>query len=270
MFSIICGTLEMEGTINEKRYSRYRNIFLTKCWIFLKSAQVCTALFCLLLTTFANGCANLQTALLAPQTDHFRKVRWGTSKASVLLAEQGKRIHFDNGDTLVFKHRHNDFPILLVYCFRKNQLRSAGYLTANPATLKDPTRLFQQELLEVLGEPTVTFKDGGILWKSDETLTYTNTYPAGNSDIHNIESIRMRPVLEGNRISPRIDLKTNKFKNWHGICAYIDSNFYHELNSESMSSSTFGEPSYYEEIMFGIFREIRNPLIKEGGTPSQP
>ena len=247
------------------------HVFSTKSWISLKSAQGCAAVpLLLLLTIFVNGCANLQTALLTPQTYHFRKVRWGTSKSSVLLAEQGKRIHFDNGNTLVFKHRHNDSPILLVYCFRGNQLRTAGYLTANPVTLKDPTRLFQQELLEVLGEPTATFKDGGILWKSDETLTYTNMYPAGDSDIHDIEGIRMRPVLEGNRISPRVDLKTNTFKNWDGICAYIDSNFYHELNSEGLSSSTFGELSHYEEIMFETFREIRNPLIKEGGTPSQP
>lgn len=246
------------------------HVFSTKSWISLKSVQGCAVLFCLLLTIFVNGCANLQTALLTPQTAHFRKVRWGTSKSSVLLAEQGKRIHFDNGNTLVFKHRHNDSPILLVYCFRGNQLRTAGYLTANPVTLKDPTRLFQQELLEVLGEPTATFKDGGILWKSDETLTYTNMYPAGDSDIHDIEGIRMRPVLEGNRISARVDLKTNTFKNWDGICAYIDSNFYHELNSEGLSSSTFGELSHYEEIMFETFREIRNPLIKEGGTPSQP
>ena len=246
------------------------HIFSTKCWISLKSAQGCCVLLCLLFTIFANGCANLQTALLTPQTDHFREVRWGTSKASVLLAEQGKRIHFDNGDTLVFKHRHNDVPVLLVYCFRESQLRTAGYLTANPATLQDPTRLFQQALLKALGEPTITFKNGGILWKSDETLTYTNTYPAGNSDIHDIEDIRMRTILEGSRISLPVDIKANKFENWHGICAYIDANFYDELNAEGVSSSTFGEPSYYEEIMFGLFREIQTQLIKKDGTTSQP
>ena len=223
--------------------------------IFPESAQVCTVLLLLFLIICVNGCANLQTALLTPQTYHFRKTRWGTSKAAVMAAEQGKRVHFDNGSTLVFKHRHKDIPILLVYCFQKSQLRTAGYLTVNPATLNDPTRLFQQELLKALGEPTQTFEDGGILWKRNETITYTNTYPAGDTDIHDIEDIRVRIGSESKSISPRVDIKANRFEKWHAVCAYIDASFYRELNAKGLSLSTLEALSPYEEIMFDLFNE---------------
>ena len=246
-------------TGNNKRYSIFRNIcdaiyFLTDPWMSLKSAQGCAALL-LLLTIFANGCVNLQTAILTPETYHFRKVRWGSTKASVLLAERGKRVHFERGNTLVFKHRHNDVPVLLIYCFHENhRVRAAGYLTANPATLKDPARLFRQELLEGLGEPTQTFRDGGMLWKSEETLTYTNTYLAGTPGV-NFPRIGAG-FGSGSVLSPR-GASTDRPKNWHAVCAYIDMKFYDELNAEGLSVSTLGELSYYEEIMFGLFRKTR-------------
>ena len=235
------------------------HVFSTKCWISLKSAQGCAALL-LLLTLFVNGCANLQTALLTPQTYHFRKVRWGSTKASVVLAERGKQVHFERGNTLVFKHRHNDVPVLLIYCFHENhRLRAAGYLTENPVTLKDSDQLFRGELLETLGEPTETFKDGGMVWQSDETVTYTNTYLAGTSDITSFRNV----FSHGNTTA-------NRIKTWRGVCAYIDMNFYRELKAEGPSLSTLGELSYYEETMFGLFRETRNQFIKERSIPSVP
>ena len=84
--------------------------FPAKSWISLKSVYVCYVLLFSLLILFMNGCVNLQTALLTPETYHFRKVRWGSTKASVLLAERGKRVHFESGNALVFRHRHRDVP----------------------------------------------------------------------------------------------------------------------------------------------------------------
>jgi hypothetical protein len=236
------------------------HVFLTKCWISLKSAQGCAALLLLLLTLFVNGCASLQTALLAPQTYHFRKVRWGSTKESVLLAEREKRVHFHQGNTVVFKHRHNDVPVLLIYCFHDNhRLRAAGYLTEDPVTLNDPDQLFREELLETLGEPTETFKDGGMVWQSDETVTYTNTYLTGTSDITSFRNVFSRGNTTGNRL-----------KTWRGVCAYIDTNFYRKLKAEGPSLATLGELSYYEESMFGLFRETRSQFIKEQRMPSVP
>ena len=208
----------------------------------------------LLLTIFGNGCAHLQTTLTTPPTHHFREVRWGSSKASVMLAEQGKRIHFDNGNTLVFKHRHKDVPVLLVYCFQKNRLRAAGYLTANPATLMNSNKLFRQELLETLGEPARTLTDGGMLWQSDETLTYTNTYPAGGS---NIDYTRVGLSPPPGSILPSVKMDKTRLKRWHGVCASIDMNFYRMLEAEETFTAALAELSYYEEIMFGLFKAVR-------------
>ena len=259
MSNIIRCLLEREGTINDKYSNIFQNIFHTvhfsvKSWISLKSAQVYYALLLGLLTIFVNGCANLQTALFTPETYHFRKVRWGSTKASVMLSEQGKRIHFNSGNTLVYKHRHKDVPILLIYCFQDNRLRTAGYLTANPAMLKDPDQLFRQGLLETLGEPTETLPDGGMLWKSDETLTYTNTYLMGTSRI-DFSRIHGNLLSKNSVLSTRSTTSNGRLENWHGVCAYIDMNFYHKLSTEGLSPFVLAELSYYEEIMFGLFRE---------------
>ena len=117
-----------------------------------------------LLIVFATGCAQLQSSLTTPTKHNFRATRWGNSKAAVLFAERGLKKHFDNGDTLVFKYRYRDIPVLLVYCFRGNQLRAAGYLTNDSVPLSDPDRLFRKELFEMHGNPTKTFSDGGMLW----------------------------------------------------------------------------------------------------------
>ena len=81
---------------------------------------------------FTGGCATLEKSLTAPPD--FRQVWWGSTKASVLTKEQGKRIHANTGGSLVYKTRYGNVPILLIYCFRSHngiyRLRAAGYLTA--------------------------------------------------------------------------------------------------------------------------------------------
>ena len=258
MRSIIRCPLEIAGTVDYKYYSIFQYIFhashfSTRVRISLKSAKVCFSLFFLLFTIFANGCAHLQTTLTTPPAYHFREVRWGSTKASVMLAEQGKRIHFDKGNTLVFKHRHRDVPLLLIYCFQKNRLRAAGYLTANPATLMHPDHLFRQELLETLGDPTETLPDGGMLWQNDETLTYTNTYPATAS---NINYSRIGVSRPSGSVLPSVKVTRGQLGRWHSVCAYIDMNFYRMLKTEEQSPFALAELSYYEEIMFGLFNEV--------------
>ena len=258
MHIIIHHLLEITDIANYKYYSIFRHIFhavrlSTRSRISPKSVKVCSSFLLLFFIIFANGCAHLQTTLTTPPTHHFREVRWGSTKAMVMLAEQGKRIHFNKGNTLVFKHRHRDVPVLLIYCFQKNRLRAAGYLTANPATLMDPDRLFRQELLETLGEPTGALPDGGMLWESDETLTYTNIYHAGAS---NIDYSRIGVNHPRGSVLPSVEITTNRLKKWHGVCAYIDTNFYRMLGTEEQSPFVLAELSYYEEIMFGLFKEV--------------
>lgn len=258
MISITRRPLEITGIVGYKYCNTlgciFHNVHLSyKFRISLKSAKVCPILL-LFLTIFTNGCVRyLQTTLTTPPVYHFREVRWGSTKATVMLAEQGKRIHFDKGNTVVFKHRYRDVPVLLIYCFQKNRLRAAGYLTANPATLMHPDRLFRQELLETLGEPTETLPDGGMLWKNDDTLTYTNTYDAAASNINHSAINVSRPR---GSVLPSVKVTRGKLGRWHGVCAYIDMNFYRMLEVEEKSPFALAELSYYEEIMFGLFKEV--------------
>ena len=258
MFGIVRCLLKMTGVIIYKYYSMFQHTFYTVHFsaisqFSLKFVKICLVFVFLLLAIFVTGCAHLQTTLTTPPVYHFREVRWGSTKASVMLAEQGKRIHFDQGNTLVFKHRHSDVPLLLIYCFQKNRLRAAGYLTANPATLMHPDRLFRQELLETLGDPTETHPDGGMLWKNDETLTYTNTYAAAAS---NIDYSRIGVTRPRGSILPSVKVTSGRLGRWHGVCAYIDMNFYRMLEVEEQSPLVLAELSYYEEIMFGLFKEV--------------
>ena len=219
-----------------------------------------------LLILFASGCAHLHTTLTTPPVYHFREVRWGSSKASVMLSEQGKRIHFDKGDTLVFKHRHKDVPLLLVYCFRENRLRAAGYLTANPATLINPDRLFRQALLETLGDPTETLAEGGMLWTDENTLIYTNMYPVSDSNLHLADfSAQIGINAPRRRISSSLVMVNPRpTQTWHGVCAYIDMDFYNMINAEEQYPFALAELSYYEEILFGLFETVSKDRLHPG------
>ena len=81
----------------------------------------------------AFGCAigNLENALLEKGDYHFRKTRWGYSKAMVELSEQkqGTRLFHRKGNTLIYNEHISGMPVKLVYCFEKDRLRVAGYLT---------------------------------------------------------------------------------------------------------------------------------------------
>ena len=202
---------------------------------------------------FFAGCAILETSVTDPP--HFRQVWWGNTKASVLTKEQGKRIHTNSGGSLVYKTRHRNTPILLVYCFRSHngiyRLRAAGYMTATPASTDNPDSVFRQDLLETLGNPTETLEDGGMLWLGDETVTYTNSYRAVSDNTHffmrsapgSIVPIPQRQPLQG----------------WHLIAGYIDRDFYDEILDVETWDAIRSELSHYEEIFFGMFRKVSIP-----------
>ena len=199
---------------------------------------------------FTGGCATLEKSLTAPPD--FRQVWWGSTKASVLTKEQGKRIHANTGGSLVYKTRYGNVPILLIYCFRSHngiyRLRAAGYLTATPASMDNPDNVFRQELLETLGEPTETLADSSMLWHSDETVVYTNAYRAvdDNTDfLARSTSGSIIPIPQRQQLSQ-----------WHLIVGYIDRNFYDEISKKQTWDAIHTELSHYEEIFFGMFRKV--------------
>ena len=59
----------------------------------------------------------------------FREVRWGFSQERVELAESGNRVYERTENALVYRHKINGVDCLLIYTFKDNQLRTAGYVT---------------------------------------------------------------------------------------------------------------------------------------------
>ena len=203
-------------------------------------------IFCALISSCIHTIENSLTA-----TPHFRQVWWGSTKASVLTKEKGMRIKSNTGGALVYKTRYESIPISLVYCFGSHngiyRLRAAGYLTETPVAIPDPDSVFRQNLLDTLGEPTETLEDGGMLWKNEETVVYTNSYRAVDSD----SRLRSAP---GSIISRPQRQRTPR---WHIIAGYIDRKFYDELENKEIELPIHAELSYYEEIFFGMFYSTR-------------
>ena len=201
-------------------------------------------IFSALISSCVNTIENSLTA-----SPHFRQVWWGNTKASVLTKEKGMRIKSNTGGALVYKTRYESIPVSLVYCFGSHngiyRLRAAGYLTETPVAIHDPDSVFRQNLLDTLGEPTETLADGGILWKSEDTVVYTNSYRAVEMGSGLTRS------APGSIISRPQPQRTPR---WHIINGYIDRKFYDELQNKETELPIHAELSYYEEIFFGMFR----------------
>ena len=205
-------------------------------------------IFCGLISSCIHTIENSLTA-----RPHFRQVWWGSTKASVLTKETGKRIKSNTGGSLVYKTRYGNAPVSLVYCFGSHngiyRLRAAGYLTETPIAITDPDSVFRQDLLDTLGEPTETLADGGIFWKNDETVIYTNSYRAVETDSGFLTrrspgSILSRPQRQ-------------RTQRWHIIAGYIDRKFYDALQNKETELPIHAGLLYYEEIFFGMFRNLQ-------------
>ena len=85
-------------------------------------------MFCALISSCINTIENSLTA-----SPHFRQVWWGSTKASVLTKEKGKRIKSNTGGALVYKTRYESIPVSLVYCFWQPQ----RYLSPSRSRVSD-------------------------------------------------------------------------------------------------------------------------------------
>ena len=203
-------------------------------------------------STLISSCIHtIENSLTA--TPHFRQVWWGSTKASVLTKEKGMRIKSNTGGALVYKTRYESIPISLVYCFGSHngiyRLRAAGYLTETPVAVSDPDSVFRHTLIDTLGEPTETLEDGGMVWKNEDTVVYTNTYRATGTNSR--FTTRNAP---GSIISRPQRQRT---PSWHIITGYINREFYDELQNKETELPIHAELSYYEEIFFGMFYSTR-------------
>ena len=190
--------------------------------------------YLLVLSVLFVGCANP----VGTSYYDFRKTRWGFSKERVMLNEQGKRIHIKKGNLIIFHHSIGNVKCKLVYCFKDNKLRAAGYITDKPVRgAQDIVKLSVTEL----GEPTEILNDG-ILWITDSTLIYSNAYLS-------------RPIIRDYKRSGGILSHLLKPQEpvgrWDGVWAYIDRDFYEELQDVRFP---LDQLSFHEKLLFGVLK----------------
>jgi hypothetical protein len=189
------------------------------------------------------GCANLSETLSDSGQYDFRKARWGFSKERVMVTEQGKRIHLKKGNVIIYDHSIDDVKCKIVYCFKDNKLRAAGYITDKP--VKRAQKIIKRSVDE-LGEPNKVLSDG-MLWQTPKTLIYSNAY---------LSSVRIggsKYQISGGILSHLLKPRApaGHIRRWDGVWAYIDLDFYEALHGERFP---LNELSFYEKQLFGVLK----------------
>ncbi|MDE0089223.1 MAG: hypothetical protein OXU23_26145 [Candidatus Poribacteria bacterium] len=187
------------------------------------------------------------------QSDYdFRKVRWGYTQERVRIIEQGKTVFLRTQDILIYKFRIEGVPVLLVYTFRKNKLRSAGYMTEKP--VKNAQSLVKK-CLESHGMPKYELTDG-MMWELTKSIVYVDGYSshirARNSNYEQKAGVLEFALQKSSKDSDFIT-------RWDGVLTYIDRNFYNELVEMEFPLLNL---SNYEKRLFGILKRRPNLRIR--------
>ena len=192
------------------------------------------------------GIGNLENALSDKRDYHFRKTRWGYSKAMVMMSEQkkGTRLFYRKGNTLIYNERISDMPVKLVYCFENDQLRAAGYVTNRPVIMAK--KVFD-DISETLGEP-IDMISGGMVWADYDTLVYINAY-VSHVSVSPAQYQHSQGLLRLLDKTPKKE--AGKILRWDGVWTYVDQNFFRQLHEVDFPVD---ELSFYEKRLFAILR----------------
>ena len=189
---------------------------------------------------------------------HFRKVRWGYSRERVKLAEVGNTVYERKGNAIVYKTKINGVYCHLIYTFKDNKLRTAGYLTITPIPNADD---LIKEAVEKHGEPESNRSYcGGLqekVWKTHDTVIFANLYPTVTKKTRTNYGYSPEGGLF--REIPHKQLPAQEpgmISYWDGTYAHVDPTFFQDLHEVNLPVS---ELSFYEKRLMGI-------ILRKGGT----
>ncbi|RKU12244.1 hypothetical protein C6501_11185 [Candidatus Poribacteria bacterium] len=217
-----------------------------------------------ILSLFLTGCSTFSHIFFDDVQDDydFRKVRWGYSQERVETIEQGKVVFSRTPDLLIYKSKIEGVPVLLVYTFRKNKLRSAGYMTQKPVR---NAQNFVKKCIEKHGIPQYELTDG-MMWQLPKTIVYVDGYTS-HAIARNSKYQRSAGVLEF--ILPKPSEDDDLIVRWDGVLTYIDRNFYNEL---AETEFPLLDLSYYEKRLFGVLKRRASVRVRTqtGDTVTVP
>ena len=193
----------------------------------------------------------------------FREVRWGFSQERVELAEVGNRVYERTENALVYSHKINGVDCLLIYTFKDNKLRTAGYVTQNPVMNAEH---IIKEAVDKHGMPT-TVNNTEMVWKNPNTVIFANVYDSVDkatvTKYQHTSGGLLRDVLERNLANQD---KVGVIKYFDGVFAYVDREFYDQLYEMEFPLS---ELSFYEKQLMGVVERGKRTIIPGLGTVPQ-
>ncbi len=211
--------------------------------------MVCLALPIFILLT---GCASISKTLSEENTNDydFRETRWGDSRQRVLLVEKDMQVYQRTDDVLVYRSKIAGVPAFLVYTFKDNKLRAAGYITEKPVkSAQNITKM----CVSKHGQPTEKPKEG-MLWKTSDTVVYAHAYPS-HITVSNAKFERTNGGILVDAVRNYTKLKSKSINRWDSVWSYIDADFY---NEQHKSVPQFTDLSFYEKMLFGLIKRNEN------------
>ena len=218
-----------------------------------------------ILMVVITGCAShsILDSLSEDSNHSFREVRWGFSQERVELAEAGNRVYERTENALVYRHKINGVDCLLIYTFKDNQLRTAGYVTLTPVMNAEN---IIKEAVDKHGMPT-TVNNTEMMWKNSDTVIFANVYDSvkkvTQTKYQHTSGGLLRDVLQRN-LAKRGEEGVIKY--FDGVFAYVDRAFYDQLYEMEFPLS---ELSFYEKQLMGVIERGKRTIIPGLGTIPQ-
>ena len=222
--------------------------------------------FCLLaLLPLLSACVNVVKMLDENNASyHFRETRWGFSRERVELSEAGHSPVQRTKDELVYRYRINGIYCKVVYTFKNNKLRTAGYLTERPVHNAD---VLLEEAVKRHGMPIGDVpekREEGLVWVNPNTVVYANVYTTIKKKNLTQYQYTKGGLLEGLLANQLADLSAaGEVVYLDGVFAYVDRAFYEQLHE---IKSPLTELSLYEKQLMGIIQKRGRTIIPGIGT----
>ena len=195
---------------------------------------------------------------------HFRKVRWGYSRERVALAERGNRVYKRTENELVYGCKLNGVNCALVYTFKDNKLRTAGYLTIQPIPHADN---LIKAAVDKYGVPDIHDESddgfGEMVWKETETVIYANL----DTPVQKRFKTHYRASPTGGLFK---DIPNQLPESVHityldGAYAHVDRAFFNAIH-ESAERFPLDDLSSYEKRLTGVTLRGKQIIIPGLGT----